>query len=370
MNKLAKYVIAAAVCAAILFLAWYFGSVLADILIAAILSLIGKPIMKLLTSVKIGKYKLGNSLSAVITLLLIAAILISFFMFITPLAGKLVSEMGSIDLEAVRMKLAIPLMKYNLLLHEVFPSMDPNITIESLITAQVKEVFNFSMFTDTFSSITTFVVHFVVSAFTITFVTFFFLKDANMFSNMVLIFVPVKYENNAKRALESANEMLVRYFTGISIEMVLITILNTTGLCWIGGLSFQLAVILAFLSGILNVIPYIGPVVAGAFGTLMGVVSLYGTAGDTVLWLLMVKFVAIFVVTHIIDVFIFQPYIYSNSVKAHPLEIFLVILLAGNIAGIIGMLVAIPAYTVLRVFAKEFFSNFKLVQRLTDRMEE
>ena len=92
----------------------------------------------------------------------------------------------------------------------------------------------------------------------------------------------------------------------------------------------------------------------------MGVISLYGVAGHSVLGLLMIKLVAIFVVTHIVDVFIFQPYIYSNSVKAHPLEIFLVILLAGNIAGILGMLVAIPTYTVLRVFAKEFFSNFKL----------
>ncbi len=370
MNKLAKYIIAAAVCAAVLFLAWYFSSVLTNILIAAVLSLIGKPVMKLLTSVKIGRYRLGNSLSAVITLLLIASVLVSFFVFITPLAGKLVSEMGSIDLEAVRVKLAIPLMKYNIVLHEVFPSLAPDITIESLITSQLKDVFNFGMFTSTFSSITSFAVHFVVSAFTITFVTFFFLKDTDMFSNMILMFVPVKYEENTKRALDSVNSLLVRYFTGISMEAILITILNTIGLCWIGGLPIQLAVVLAFLSGVLNVIPYIGPVVAGAFGTLMGVVSLYGTAGDAVLGIFMLKLIAVFVVTHLIDVFIFQPYIYSNSVKAHPLEIFLVILLAGNIAGIIGMLVAIPAYTVLRVFAKEFFSNFKLVQKLTDSMEE
>ena len=370
MNKLAKYIIVAVVCATILFVAWYFSSVLTDILIAAILSLIGKPVVKLLANLKIGRYTLGRSLSAVITLLLIASVLISLFVFITPLVGKLVAEMGTIDFDALRIKLAIPLTKYNLILHEMFPSVDQSITIESIITAQLKDVFNFSVFTNTFSSITSFLVRFVVSAFTITFVTFFFLKDSNMFSNMILIFVPVKYEENTKRALDSVNSLLVRYFTGISMEMLLITILNTLGLCWIGGVSFQLAVVLAFLSGVLNVIPYIGPVVAGAFGTLMGVISLYGSAGDTVLGLLMLKLVAIFVVTHIVDVFIFQPYIYSNSVKAHPLEIFLVILLAGNIAGILGMLVAIPAYTVLRVFAKEFFSNFKLVQRLTDRMEE
>ena len=80
------------------------------------------------------------------------------------------------------------------------------------------------------------------------------------------------------------------------------------------------------------------------------------------------SFVAIFVVTHLIDVFIFQPFIYSNSVKAHPLEIFIVILIAGNIWGIWGMLIAIPTYTVIRVFAKEFLSNFKVVQKLTDKI--
>ena len=71
---------------------------------------------------------------------------------------------------------------------------------------------------------------------------------------------------------------------------------------------------------------------------------------------------------HLIDVAILQPYIYSNSVKAHPLEIFLVILIAGHIGGIIGMLIAIPTYTVIRVFAKEFLSNFKIVQKLTDKI--
>ena len=368
MNKLAKYIIVAAICAAVLFLAWFFGSVLTNILIAAILSLIGKPAMKLLTSIRVGRFKVGNSIAAVITLILLACIFSALIVFIVPLVGRLVAEMGSFDFESLKLKLAIPLMKYNIILHQVFPSLDPSVTIESLIIGHVKDVFSFSLFTDTFSSLTSFLVNFVVSAFTITFVTFFFLKDSNMFTNMVLIFVPVKYEENTKRALDSINDLLVRYFTGISVEALFITVLNTIGLCWIGGLSFQLAVVLAFLSGVLNVIPYIGPVVAGAFGTLMGIVSMYGVMGDAVLGLLIFKFIAIFVVTHIIDVFIFQPFIYSNSVKAHPLEIFLVILIAGNIAGILGMLVAIPAYTVLRVFAKEFFSNFKLVQRLTDNM--
>ena len=187
---------------------------------------------------------------------------------------------------------------------------------------------------------------------------------------MILAVVPTKYEENTKRALNSVNNLLVRYFTGICVEALFITILNTAGLHFIGGVSFQLALVLAFLSGVLNVIPYIGPIMAGAIGTIIGIISQLGGVADPVIGPLFVKLVLIFFITHMIDVFLFQPYIYSNSVKAHPLEIFLVILLAGNIAGILGMLVAIPAYTVLRVFAKEFFSNFKVVQKLTDKMDK
>lgn len=72
----------------------------------------------------------------------------------------------------------------------------------------------------------------------------------------------------------------------------------------------------------------------------------------------------------ILDDFVLQPTLYSERVQAHPLEIFLVILIAGSMAGIWGMLLAIPSYTVLRVFAREFFSEYGLVKRLTGQMTE
>ena len=67
----------------------------------------------------------------------------------------------------------------------------------------------------------------------------------------------------------------------------------------------------------------------------------------------------------LIDNFVFQPLIFSNSVKAHPLEIFIVIFSAGLLFGITAMLVAIPFYTIFRVMAKEFLHDFKFVQKLT-----
>lgn len=68
--------------------------------------------------------------------------------------------------------------------------------------------------------------------------------------------------------------------------------------------------------------------------------------------------------------FFIQPYIFSKRVKAHPIEIFLVILIAGTIAGIAGMIIAVPVYTIARIVAKEFLSNHQFVKRLTDDLDK
>ena len=80
--------------------------------------------------------------------------------------------------------------------------------------------------------------------------------------------------------------------------------------------------------------------------------------------------IAIFIVTQLVDNFLLQPYIYSTSIKASPLEIFIVLIIAGHLGGILGMLIAIPTYTVIRVIASKFFSNVKAIRRLTGNEEK
>ena len=91
---------------------------------------------------------------------------------------------------------------------------------------------------------------------------------------------------------------------------------------------------------------------------------------STVVVPLIFNMILVEAVTHLIDNIVFQPIIFSNSVKAHPLEIFIVVLVAGFAAGIPGMLLGIPAYTVIRVFAREFFYGFKAVQRITSSLSD
>jgi len=75
-----------------------------------------------------------------------------------------------------------------------------------------------------------------------------------------------------------------------------------------------------------------------------------------------------FAIIQLIDAFVSQPLIYSKSVKSHPLEIFLAILIGGTLFGVIGMVVAVPSYTALRVILKEFLSDNKIVKSLTKNL--
>jgi predicted PurR-regulated permease PerM len=178
---------------------------------------------------------------------------------------------------------------------------------------------------------------------------------------------PEKYEQQIEHALVSVNQLLRRYFVGIIIQSILIGTLDTIGLM-IVGIKFDTAMVIGLIAGILNVIPYVGPLTGAIFAVLIGVATNLNLDFSTQLVPLIGYILLVFVVTRVIDDVLFQPLIFSSSVNAHPLEIFIVLLVAGNIAGILGMLLAIPAYTVIRVFAKEFFNKFRVVEKLTRKI--
>jgi predicted PurR-regulated permease PerM len=145
--------------------------------------------------------------------------------------------------------------------------------------------------------------------------------------------------------------------------MILVTIGMT-----IVGIDFQQALVMGLILGILNVIPYVGPWLGLFIAIIMGVASHINQDFTTVVVPLVTYMMIVEAIVHLIDNVVFQPIIFSSSVKAHPLEIFIVVLASGFAAGIPGMILGIPAYTVLRVLAREFFYNFKAVQRITSSL--
>jgi predicted PurR-regulated permease PerM len=185
---------------------------------------------------------------------------------------------------------------------------------------------------------------------------------------MVAAIVPDKYEETAVKALSDIGHLLTRYFSGVLIEMTGVALINFLGLLLIARLGFNAAIGIAFLTGILNIIPYVGPLLGGVIGTIFSLIIKYSSAVPIGLdvgfvWFTVIV-IAILCFTQLVDNFVYQPLIYSTSIKATPLEIFIVLLIAGHLGGPLGMIIAIPSYTVIRVIAFRFFGHIKAIRRL------
>lgn len=135
-------------------------------------------------------------------------------------------------------------------------------------------------------------------------------------------------------------------------------------------IGIENALILGIISGLLNLIPYIGPLMSIILGLLLGITSELAIDLHNSIGILSLKILVVYLITLTIDNIITQPIIFSKSVKAHPLEIFLLVLIAGTLFGIIGMIAAIPVYTILRVIAREFFPELKIVKKITESMHK
>jgi len=257
-----------------------------------------------------------------------------------------------------------PLDKIEKIFYSLDKEMTKNLSLQDYIAGKVAGILNINMIQNFIGSLFSILGNIVIAVFSITFITFFFLKDQHLFFESILMWVPDKYVDNVTRALYSIKRLLTRYFIGIVIQSTCIMILVTTGMT-IVGIDFQQALVMGLILGILNVIPYVGPWIGLFIAITMGVASHINQDFNLVVVPLVTYMIIVEGITHIIDNVVFQPVIFSNSVKAHPLEIFIVVLASGFAAGIPGMILGIPAYTVLRVLAREFFYGFKPIQKIT-----
>jgi len=346
---------------------WFFRNIVVYILVSGVLSIMGRPLVDLFCRIRIRRWSFPRSLSALFTLIIIWGLIILFFVVFVPLVTRQINYFSTIDSEKIVQIVAGPINKVENLFRAINKDIPKDLTIQDYIVKKVADVLNINMIQSFIGSLIGILGNVIIAIFSITFITFFFLKDQRLFFESILMWVSDKYVDNVTRALYSVKILLTRYFIGIVIQSTCIIILVTIGMT-IAGIDFQQAVVMGLIIGILNVIPYAGPWIGLAIAITMGVASHINQSFDTVVIPLVTYMIIVEVVTHTIDNIVFQPVIFSNSVKAHPLEIFIVVLAAGFAAGIPGMIFGIPAYTVLRVFAREFFYNFKAVQKITSSL--
>ena len=357
--------------AILLFLAclWFFRNILVYILVSGILSIMGRPLVNLFCRIKIKRLVFPRALSALITLLIIWGVIILFFVIFVPLVTKQINYFSTIDSEKIVQLIDGPIKKIENIFRSLNPEISDKLSLKEYIVTKVSGVLNIEMIQNFLGSVIHILGNIVVAVFSISFITFFFLKDQHLFYESILMWIPDKYVDNVTRALDSIKNLLTRYFIGILIQSTCIMILIDIGMT-IAGIDFQQALVMGLILGILNVIPYVGPWLGLFIAIIMGVASHINMDFQTVVVPLIFYMIIVEVITHLIDNVVFQPVIFSSTVKAHPLEIFVVVLTAGFAAGIPGMLLGIPTYTVLRVFAREFFYGFKAIQKITSSLSE
>ena len=363
IDRLARYIIIAATLAILAYLCWYFKSVLVYIIVAFVVSLVGQPVMRLLRKVRIRGKSAPDGLLAILTIFVILGALVLVVTQVIPVVTGIVRDAAVLNSVTAD---GNPLDRVNDWIVGLFPGLGPDFNFITLLMDKLREVTSVSNVTSVISSVTSFVTSLVVGLFSVVFIAFFFVRDETLFRKIVTALVPDRIEGNLAKSLGDIEGLLSRYFVGLLVEMTGVALLDFLGLWIIARLGFQYALGIAFIAGILNIIPYVGPLVGEVLGVVLAVILKYGTGVglDVNIWIFALIVLAIMLTTQLVDNFVYQPLIYSTSIKASPLEIFIVILLAGHLGGVTGMLVAIPAYTVVRVIASRFFPDLKPVKRL------
>jgi predicted PurR-regulated permease PerM len=349
-------------------LLYYFREIVTYVLIAWVISMLGQPFMKILHKVRIGKrHFLPPSVSAGLVLLFFLFLVTGLVSIFVPLVVEQANNLSGLDFNAFVTGLKQPLAELTKLGHRfgfITPKEDVVQAAQHAFTKWVSPMQVSSLL----SSILLTASDTVVGTISVLFIAFFFLRERNvMLTDFIANIVPEHQEHGVREAVRDTTTMLSRYFSGLLMQMLFVAVCLTFAL-WL--LGVQNALLIGIFAALINIVPYLGPMMACAFAVFITISSNLSLDFYEQVVPMIVKVVIIFSSMQIINDWIMQPLIFSNRVSAHPLEIFLVTLVGAKLGGIGGMILAIPTYTVARIVAREFFNQFRIVQKITSSLED
>ena len=346
----------------IIFLAvvWVFKPIVSYILISAIVGAAGRPLMRLLGKIRLGKKTIGAGLRAALVLVLMLSVITALVAILSPAIISQGEAIREIDLDEVSLQLDNKLNPVKYVLRDrqlVETNNDFRESIQESVMKLLEGIDLKTMFANALGATGSF----FMSFFAILFMSFFFIKDEDLFTWIVLLFVSERNQSKVSNILAKVRTTMNRYFFGLLIEVSSMMVLLSVGGLIIG---LENAILIGFLGGLLNVIPYLGPVIGASIAAVLVLISNIVIGIDGAL-LMTGQILIVFALANMVDNFVLQPLIYSNSVEMHPMAIFIIIFAGGMIGGPVGMIVAIPVMTVLRITVGEFFGDNRMVHKLT-----
>lgn len=366
MLKKANIWVLIALVIVLLLLAWFIRGILLYITIAAILTMILRPLDKKLERVRIGKKKIPRSLRAVSLLLFVYVIVFAFISIFIPLIVNEINIISNVDKAQVTQALHEPISQLEGLFQNFQQNQANQLTLEQYTQQKLTELLNVAQVSTLAQGLAAAIGGLLVAFFSISFFTFFFIKDGDVIMHLLLLLIPQAQVKRIRNIIQDTQTMLTKYFTGVLIDVVFVSTFVSIGMAMLG---IQNALIIGIFAGIMNIIPYVGPLIGGAFAIIVGISTNLTLDFYDGMVPLAFKIFFVFVAMNLTDAFLVQPFIFSKRVKAHPLEIFTVILVAGSLAGIGGMVAAVPVYTVIRIILREYLTGSRFIQKLTNEMD-
>ncbi|WPR70817.1 AI-2E family transporter [Flavobacterium sp. NG2] len=339
-----------------LYFLYQIKTVILYIAISLILCLIANPFVRFMNK----KLRFGKTLATIITLLFFMGLLVGFVFLFVPLIISQAENLSLLDTNLLQNQFII--LEKNI---ENYFNVNHIDLQEILKQSNLSSLVDYNFFTDFINTIMNLIAGFGMGIASVFFITFFFLKDQLLFKEKAKMILPDENEDKILNSIEKINQLLTRYFIGLLIQLTVVFILYYIVLLIFNSSN---AFVIAFLCALLNIIPYIGPIIGTILAAILTLIGGIGTDFRTEMLPTTIYVVIGFLIVQVIDNNVNQPIIFSKSVNSHPLEIFLVILISGITFGVFGMVIAIPIYTILKVVAKEFFPNNKIVAVLTENI--
>lgn len=328
-------------------------SLITYIIIAAVISLIGRPITVFLST----KLKFGNTLAVVSTMIFFIVVLFGLLSLFVPLILQQGENLSLLDVDALEIKITR-------LFEEIsaYFNWDQANWKSWFLEKDWMNTLNLDALPEFLNALLGWLSGFTIALFSIIFISFFLLKDAQLMQRTVFLFIPTKSHPRIKDSFEKIKDLLSRYFIGLLLQISILFVIYSLVL---GIFGIKNALIIAFLCALLNLIPYVGPLISAVLMLVLTMTANLEADFSSVILPKSFYVMIGFTIGQLIDNFFSQPYIFSTSVKSHPLEIFIVIMMAGILFGTIGLIVAIPCYTALKVIFKAFYADNRIVQSLT-----
>lgn len=362
LNRNLLYALSALILGALI---WYFSDIVAYLLIAWVFSMIGRPLVLFyMKRVRLGRIRIGSGVAALLTIVTFYLALAALLMLFVPTIVSQARTLAEADYHALGEKMRGPFTWVDVQAHQ-YGLLAQGESLATKIQETLITWFKPALVGDYIGSFISTAGNVMVAMASITFILFFFLEENRLFEEIIHAVVPDHQESKVRHAVQDSSGALTGYFRGLLIQIGIFSMMLSILLAILGVPN---ALLIGVFGGLLNVVPYVGPIIGLVLGCFITLTS-HISADFSVIWPLLAKVSIVFLVVQAIDNMLVSTIIFSKSVQAHPLEIFIVTLMAAKIGGVAGMILGIPVYTVLRVIARTFFSEFKVVQRLTDHLD-